>query len=65
MSGVDGRYGNEKHYKYLERLARKNPSLCGVLNLEGAANLTVCPECRIDDFIHSEDCVLGRKKVGK
>jgi len=23
-------------------------------------NLTVCPECRIDDFVHVEGCTLDR-----
>lgn len=24
-------------------------------------NLTVCPECRIDDFIHVEGCTIDRE----
>ena len=29
------------------------------LNRNGFCNLTVCPECRVDDFVHVEDCVIG------
>ena len=30
--------------------------LCAVLSQNGAANLTVCPECHIDDFMHVDAC---------
>lgn len=29
------------------------------LNRNGFCNLTVCPECHVDDFVHVENCVLG------
>lgn len=30
------------------------------LNLNGFANLTCCPLCRVDDFTHVENCQLGK-----
>jgi hypothetical protein len=33
--------------------------LAVVLNRNGAANLTVCPRCRVDDFVHVEGCQLA------
>ena len=32
-----------------------------ILNNNGAPNLTVCPECHVDDFTHVEGCKLGEK----
>ncbi len=37
--------------------------LSALLNRNGEANWTVCPECRVDDFCHSEDCSLPQVKV--
>jgi hypothetical protein len=34
--------------------------LCRILNRNGAANMTVCPECGCDDFTHVESCSLGK-----
>jgi len=36
-------------------------ALMSVLNRTGAANLTVCPECHVDDFTHVEGCTLGEE----
>jgi hypothetical protein len=36
-----------------------NDELCGLLNRNGAANLTVCPECNIGDYSHVETCKIG------
>ena len=30
-----------------------------ILNENGCANLTVCPECFVDDFTHVEGCSLA------
>ncbi len=30
------------------------------LNKKGYANLTVCPECGVDDFVHVGDCNLRK-----
>jgi hypothetical protein len=30
------------------------------LNDNGFCNLTVCPECHVDDFVHIETCKIGR-----
>jgi len=35
------------------------PDLEGVLNRNGGANMTVCPECHVDDFTHVEGCTLA------
>lgn len=32
--------------------------ITGVLNRNGCANWTVCPECRVDDFSHVKGCPL-------
>ena len=29
-----------------------------ILNDNGAANLTVCPSCKVDDFVHVVGCPL-------
>jgi len=31
------------------------------LNANGFANLTCCPECHVDDFVHVEGCTLGNR----
>lgn len=48
-------------YRVLSRLndVCEHDELMDVLNRCGAANMTVCPECRVDDFTHVEGCVLG------
>ena len=38
--------------------ARYEDTLYGVLNRNGCANWTVCPECCVDDFSHVEGCSL-------
>lgn len=38
--------------------ARFSPMLCRLLNRLGGANLTVCPHCLIDDFVHFEGCPI-------
>ena len=30
------------------------------LNANGFANLTCCPECHVDDFVHVEGCTISR-----
>ena len=34
-----------------------------MLNQNGGANLTVCPECREDDFVHVEGCKIGLRCI--
>ena len=31
-------------------------SICAWLNANGCCNLTVCPACHVDDFVHVEGC---------
>ena len=46
-------------YQMLQKLnCISQDKLTQILNNNGAANLTVCPVCKIDDFIHVEDCPL-------
>ena len=52
----------EACYLFLQDLDRhcgQAGKLAGVLSRNGAANLTVCPRCRVDDFVHVENCVLA------
>lgn len=51
----------EKIYKQLEFLdINEAYAVSKFLNSNGYANLTVCPECRVDDFVHVEGCKLGK-----
>ncbi len=43
--------------KQLNRIYQSHPRLLEILN-NYAPNLTVCPECRIDDFVHRESCAI-------
>ena len=46
-------------YRTLQKLdCISHDKLTQILNNNGVANLTVCPVCKIDDFIHVEDCPL-------
>ena len=33
--------------------------VCSWLNNNGFCNLTCCPNCHVDDFVHVEGCILG------
>lgn len=33
-----------------------DPALVGILSRNGAAHLTVCPVCHVDDLCHAEPC---------
>lgn len=47
-------------YLYLQSSMYRQPDneipLDSLLSRSGFANLTVCPRCRVDDFIHVEGC---------
>ena len=30
-----------------------------ILNDHGGCRMTVCPECKVDDFVHIEGCTVG------
>lgn len=52
---------DEDDYLFLQKLdVEADGKLAGVLSRNGAASLTVCPRCRIDDFTHVEGCPLGQ-----
>jgi hypothetical protein len=52
---------SKEDYKILEQAdIATDGKVAGVLNRNGCANWTVCPECRVDDFSHSEDCSLNQ-----
>jgi len=42
----------------LNVIATLDARLAGILNRNGACNLTVCPECKVDDFTHAENCKI-------
>jgi len=50
----------EQLYLILQDLQEKQPELCGWLSDNGYTNLTVCPRCKVDDFVHVEGCKLIR-----
>ena len=51
---------SRKDYTFLEWLdVSFDGKLAAILNRSGAASLTVCPECRVDDFTHVEGCSLS------
>lgn len=46
-------------YIFLQTLDEKtNGKLTDALNAHNGASATVCPCCRIDDFVHVEGCKL-------
>jgi len=52
-------------YKILQVLNEmSSDKLMGILNSYGAANLTVCPKCGVDDFTHVEGCDLYNNLTG-
>lgn len=53
-------------YKLLEHFVLNDKKYGGVLYRHinsYKANLTVCPECRVDDFTHVEGCRLAKTKL--
>lgn len=52
----------EEVYLTLESLDNINTGyqVSRFLNGKGYANLTVCPCCRVDDFVHIENCELSK-----
>ena len=53
-------YAAEEDYLFMQAIddSLDDRQLAGVLSRNGAANLTVCPRCRVDDFVHVEGCAL-------
>ena len=47
-----------KYYKFLYKYHGQDEELRQFLNDNGACNWTICPECCIDDFTHTENCSL-------
>jgi hypothetical protein len=43
----------------LANMQEPDDSIMDWLNQNGFCNLTVCPECRVDDFTHVEGCKIG------
>ena len=43
------------------KLSMFNDELYKTMNGHGMCNDTVCPECKIDDFVHSDACSIGNK----
>jgi len=56
---------SQRDYLFLQELdLQTNGKLAALLNANGCANWTVCPECRVDDFTHVEGCRLIPMAVG-
>jgi hypothetical protein len=54
---------NEEIYLLLEELdINRAGDVSKFLNNNGYGNLSVCPECHVDDFVHVETCSLNRFK---
>lgn len=51
----------EEIYIALARLdlSRDDNDVMNWLNENGFPNMTCCPECHVDDFVHSEGCSIG------
>lgn len=50
----------EAQYLVLARIDRKtHGKLCALLNGNGGPSMTVCPICRVDDFIHVQGCPMA------
>lgn len=45
-------------YMIVATAALIDPALVGVLSRNGAAHMTVCPTCYVDDFCHAEPCPM-------
>lgn len=60
MESVQGPMSEEDYIK-LAVSAEIDPALPVILNTHGAAHLTVCPRCGIDDFQHIKGCELFDK----
>lgn len=55
---------NDRDYAILEFLdVMLSGELRRILNRYGAARLTGCPKCLVDDFIHIEGCPLSTGAV--
>ncbi len=50
---------NRNNYIALYLANNYEPQLCRILNEHGGCNMTVCPECHVDDFCHIEGCPIG------
>ena len=55
---------SREDYIKLGYLAVLEPQLARILNENGGANITCCPECRVDDFVHVEGCSVGKAVDG-
>lgn len=60
-------YGDAVHRRVYVALCKQDrteegDALVHWLNRNGFANLTVCPVCHVDDFVHVEGCRLANKE---
>lgn len=66
MNESDKDWDNPAFRKLYEILAladaeSSNDALLKWLNRNGFCNLTVCPECHVDDFVHVEGCGIAKQ----
>lgn len=60
MSGIL----NKEDYLILDAAdTESDGEVARILNENGCANWTVCPECNVDDFTHVEGCSLSGQDV--
>ena len=58
---MEYKYLTEEEYLVVQECNEySGDRLSKILNENGAASMTVCPNCRIDDFTHVEGCKLIR-----
>jgi hypothetical protein len=51
---------SKEDYQILEAADTKSDgAVARVLNENGCADFTICPECGVEDFIHIEECLLN------
>lgn len=65
MNENDKDWGNPAFVRIYKALAfadrrEKGNAVVNWLNYNGFCNLTVCPECHVDDFTHVETCRTGQ-----
>lgn len=52
---------SKQDYIELSLINEVHDNLVSILCRSGATNLTCCPECSIDDFIHVEGCSIDEE----
>jgi len=56
---------NKADYITMALSNQDDEAVASVLNRNGQANWTVCPECRVDDFTHVQGCTINSELSDK